>query len=502
MSGTSTLLVRFSGDLTTKARGTRLHFLRRLAHNLHEALSHQGVEFRLDRQWSRILIGTDDPRAAEIATRVFGVQSVSPTQAHPWNELGDLVSTGERLFADAVSGRRYAVRARRSGDRRRMPFTSVDLERLLGRALEPHGGGVDLETPEVTAHLEVHAERAYFFTEIVPGPGGLPLAVEGRALALVSGGFDSAAAAWQMMKRGVGCDALFFNLGGDAHRRGVLRVAKLLTEAWAHGDRPRLHEIDFRPIVEELQQRARPRFWQVLLKRQMLRAAERLARRLELPVLVTGDAVGQVSSQTLPNLAVITAACGLPVLRPLLGYNKEEIVALTRRIGTYDLSAEVDEFCAILPRKPATAARAEEIAAEEDKLDPALLERLASESRATDLATLDPARISEPEIEVEAVPDGARVIDLRSEQAYGAWHYPGAERLDYFQALQQLSRFERSASWIFYCEIGLKSADLAERLRERDIEAYNFRGGVRALMEHAREREPLLETALAPALRD
>jgi len=174
-------------------------------------------------------------------------------------------------------------------------------------------------------HVEVRDDRAFFYTEAVAGPGGLPLGAEGRALALVSGGFDSAVAAWRMMKRGLALDYAFFNLGGSQHQRDVLRVAKLL------------------------------------LKRLMLKASEQIAQELGVRALVTGEALGQVSSQTLQNLVVITEATELLVLRPLLGLDKEEIVAQARAIGTYEISASVQEYCALVPRKPATRAKLDRV---------------------------------------------------------------------------------------------------------------------------------------------
>ncbi|MGH9381920.1 MAG: tRNA uracil 4-sulfurtransferase ThiI [Thermoanaerobaculia bacterium] len=501
MPSADTVLVRFAGDLTTKSRGTRVHFLRRLHRNLREAYRREEIEAEVERQWGRVLVSSRDPRAAEVASRIFGVQSVSRAVRRPWSSLDDLVVAGVELFGDAVAGKRFAVRARRSGDRRDIPFQSIDVERALGTALLARAAGVDLDDPEVTAHLEIHRGDAYFFTSQIAGPGGLPLGVEGQALALISGGFDSAVAAWQMMKRGVAVDFLFFNLGGRAHEEGVQRITKLLAETWVYGHRPVLHAVDFRPVVEDLQAATRSRFWQVLLKRLMMRAASQVARELELPALVTGEAVGQVSSQTLQNLAVIDAAAALPVFRPLLTYNKDEIITLARRLGTFEISAGVEEFCAIVARRPATAARADEVEAEEAKLEPAALTAVIGARRAIDLRGFEPATARELEIAVDAIPDGARLVDLRSRTAYDAWHPEGAEWMDYFATLHRLETLAAQVPWVFYCEVGLKSADLAERLRARRVAAWNLAGGVRGLLRRAQAEEPLLAALAAPAVR-
>jgi tRNA uracil 4-sulfurtransferase len=493
-------LIRLSGEITTKGRGTRLHFQRRLQRNLEAALAATGLPYRVERGWSRFLVETPPAAALEVLPRVFGVHSLSAVERRRWEALEDLVTAGEELFRDAVRGRRFAVRTRRGGDKRFIPFRSGDLDRALGARLLPMAAGVDLGAPEVTVHIEVREEEAYFFTGQVAGPGGLPLGTEGRALALVSGGFDSAVAAWALLKRGVRLDYLFCNLGGDEHRRGVLGVMKLVAERWSYGYRPRLHAIDFQPAAAALRERCDPRYWQVLLKRLMLHAANRLARQLRVDALVTGDAVGQVSSQTLQNLKAISEVAQLPILRPLVGTNKEEIVAQARAIGTFELSASVAEYCALHPRRPATHARLEAVRREEALLDLAAIEAAVDARETIDLERLATADLVDAGLGIEEAPPGAAVYDLRSRPAYDAWHYPGALHLDYFEALRHLERFERGRTHVLYCEVGLKSAHLAERLRAAGLTAGHFHGGLRQVMRQATRTDPALAALLSPAL--
>jgi thiamine biosynthesis protein ThiI len=410
-------------------------------------------------------------------------------ERRPGQTLTKIVQAGEELFRSRVQGKRFAVRARRAAEQAKSPFTSQDIARALGARLLPHALQVDLDDPEVTVHVEVRDEHAYFFTERLGGPGGLPLGIEGRAVALISGGFDSAVAAWLMLKRGVALDYVFCNLGGRAHQQGVLRVLKVLADRWSYGDRPRLHAIDFQPLVQEMQSKTQSRYWQVLLKRLMYRAAERVARESNHLGIVTGEAIGQVSSQTLQNLSVISQVSGLPVLRPLLGFNKEEIIAYSRRIGTYEISAAVEEYCAIVPRHPATRASLHPVLAEEEKFDLALLEQAVAERRILELRSLDPEAWTAPEGEIEEIPKGATVIDLRSPSAYRVWHYPDAVHMDFFQALEDFSTLDRGRTYVLYCELGLKSADLAERMRQAGYRAFNFKGGMRSLMRYAVERD-------------
>lgn len=482
------VLLRLSGEIAVKARPTRARFERQLLHNVADALRSSGLAAPVTRTRNRILVASDDPGVPALLARVFGVQSLSVAVVQPAEKLEQVVAAGTALFRDAVSGRRFAVRARRVGDRSRIALQPRDIEVRLGAALLPYAAGVDLGNPEVTVPVELHEGQAYFCTETLRGPAGLPLGVESGAVALLSGGFDSPVAAWQMLRRGVRLDYLFCNLGGRSHQLGVLRVARVLADRWSYGARPHLHAVDFEAVAAEIRARTRTRYWQVILKRQMLRAAVMVARERGADALVTGEAVGQVSSQTLPNLATISEASPLPILRPLIGMNKEDIIREAEQIGTGPLSAVVDEYCAMVPTRPATVSRLEAVRAEEEKLDPALLERAVAERAVLDLRALPPEAEAIPELEIDEIPDDATVIDLRSKAAYAGWHWPGALRLDLDHALVAYRSFPRDRRYVLYCEFGLKSAHLAERMREAGFSAWNFRGGLKGLVAYARAR--------------
>ena len=473
-------LIRFSGEITTKSRQTRARFMQLLRRNIEDALSSEGIAYEFHWDWSRFYVDTPEPGAKDVLQRVFGIQSFSEIRSFPVSDLDRLVTTGKELFRDHVKDRTFAVRARR-GDRD-VPFGSQEIERELGAALLPYAQGVDLNNPDVTAYVEIRHGEIHFFTERHEGPGGLPIGAEGRAVALVSGGFDSAVAAWLMLKRGVVLDYVFCNLGGVAHLQGVLRVMKVIADRWSYGVSPKLFVVDFRPLVQDLQRTTKSRYWQVLLKRAMYRAAEHVAGRKPTGRgIVTGEALGQVSSQTLSNLDVISRAAELPVLRPLLGFDKEEIIARSRAIGTYELSAAIQEYCAIAPGNPVTRSRPARVEEIEADLDAELFRDVLADLETHGLRNLDPEDLRLPSVELDHVPDGARLIDVRAPQARRAWGHPDAEPWDFFQALDDFPNWERDPTYVCVCEIGLKSADLAERMREAGFDAYSLAGGVKTL---------------------
>ncbi len=478
------ILGRLAGEMAIKSRGTRASFQRRLVRNLRDALATTGAPGEVTDEWTRMVIRSGSAEATSLIGRVFGLSSYSPVDAVVPAELDAISSRGRELYEERVRGRRYAVRARRSG---RHAFRSRDVEVELGAALNEHAT-VDLDDPEVTIWVEVRDERAYLISRRIPAAGGLPVGVEGRAVALISGGYDSAVAAWLMLKRGVELDYVFCNLGGDAYERAVVQVSKVLADDWSYGYRPRLHVVPFDAVVDELRAHAKPRYWQVVLKRLMYRAASRVAERGDAAAIVTGEAIGQVSSQTLDNLRAIEPAASRPVFRPLLGFDKEEIIERARRVGTAALSEQVKEYCAIAPGRPVTAASIEAVDREEGRLDLAVVDRAVEAAKELDLRALTATDLVASYLFTRDVPGDAVVLDVRARDAWRGWHWPGAEQKDEWQVLRDMRRFEKDRTYVLYCAHGVQSAYLAERMQRAGFEAYSFRGGLRGVMRLAQER--------------
>jgi tRNA uracil 4-sulfurtransferase len=479
------ILIRFGGEVTIKARRTRTAFLRRLARNIGDALRSADIEYRLQPVWGRMFLRVSSPMALPVLSRVFGISSLSLVEREVRAELDTIVQAGAAQFTDTVAGRRFAVRARRTG---KHEFSSKDIETRLGTALAPSAAGVDLSRPEVTVHVEVRDETAYLFSERVEGAGGLPLGVEGDAVALLSGGYDSAVSAWLVMKRGVALDYVFCNLGGDAYERAVVHVGKAVADDWSYGSRPHLHVVDFTEVLQELKAKTRDSYWQIVLKRLMYRAACAVAAERQGEAIVTGEALGQVSSQTLSNLRAIESVASLPVLRPLIGFDKEEIIQRARDIGTAALSEQVREYCAIAPGHPVTAASIDKVDDEEEKMDLSVLDRAVAARKVLDLRALSPTDLAAPYLFVDTVPGTAVIIDCRTSRQYQAWHLKGARHMEEWELLRDFRRLDKGLTYVLYCSHGIQTAYLAERMQRHGYEAYSFRGGVRGVMKYAQDR--------------
>ncbi len=474
------MVARLSGDICTKGSQTRRTFHKKLKSNLKDALNRGRTPYTFKLAEGRFDIETTDPSLVEYAARVFGLASVTRGRQYSWETLDDIVRLGVLEYGEAVVGKKFAVRTRRSGDSRTVPFRSPDVDRALGAALYERSAGVDLSNPEFTARVDVRHDSVVFYDAEVKGPSGLPLGVEGRALGLISGGFDSSVAAHAMMSRGVELDFVFFNLGGSPHEQGVVDVMRVLTDRWCYGSRPVIHIVDFRPIVGELKTKTRGRFWQVLLKRLMLRAADQIAAEGDYLGLVTGDAIGQVSSQTLHNLHAVSAPIQSLILRPLVGMDKDDIVKQSRLVGTHDLSAQNAEYCALDADRCATRTTPAELDGVESMMDLTILDQLVAARRVERCDQIvDPVQV---DVRVMSMPEDALVLDLRETLAPDEWTWEGAVHFPYDRALETVGALPRGPRYVLFCDVGLKSAFLAEQMRAMGFaDASSFSGGLPAL---------------------
>lgn len=472
------LLALVAPDVVMKSRRTRQRFVARLEHNIRDALDRAGVAFALRDLGTRFFVQTPAvDAAASVLRHVFGLATICPVEAVCEPDPARIAELGGRIFAAQVAGKRFAVRAKRLAQH---PFQGRDVEVALGAALAAHGR-VDLSAPEVTVWVELTAEAAYLYSQRLAGAGGVPAGVQGRAVALISGGFDSPVAAWRMLRRGAELHFLHCSLGGRAHERILLQVVKLLFELWGHGTRPRLHLLDFRPLVAEVKRRVRKPYWQLVLKVLFYRAGAAIARFERADALITGEALGQVSSQTLANLATLDRFAEVPVLRPLLGFDKAEIVAEARAIGTAALSERMPELCSLTGSRPSVGARMCQLAAEVGKIDEALLCAAIDGRRTLDVATLAPEDLREPYLFVDHIDSNAVVIDCRSPHEFARWHVPEAINIPAGELLERWRDLDRLKRYILYCTFGTQAPLLAELMQQGGFEAYAFRGGVAAL---------------------
>jgi len=358
--------------------GNRRWFERRLTANVRRALEDLPVASIQRPAW-RVLISVREPVPFTAVARrlgtVFGLHSILPVV-----NLGfDLEEVKEEL-ARRLAGwphRRFALRCQRSD--KGYPLTSIEIEREVGGAVqEATGWTVDLSNPETTVHLLLDQNGFWLWLGSVPGPGGLPTGTGGRALCLLSGGIDSPVASYLMMKRGMRLDFVHFHSVPQTDPGSLQKVEELAEILGRYQGSCRVAMAPLLPIQKEIVEHCPESLRILLYRRFMLRLAERLAGRFGARALITGESLGQVASQTIDNLAAVEAVASRPVLRPLIGLDKQEIISLARRCGTYETSIlpHIDCCTYFVPDRPETRADAATLEEAESVLDvEALLDR-------------------------------------------------------------------------------------------------------------------------------
>jgi tRNA sulfurtransferase ThiI len=365
-------------ELALKGRN-RPWFLERLKRNLRMAMAGLDVErVRVLMGRLEIVLGPS-ARWEEVRDRLQTVCGIAHF-AQAGRASPDLAALGDAIVADLGdrSPRSFRVKARRSD--KRYPVASPEIERQLGARIKAaRGWAVDLGAPELTVHVDVLRDRGFYYFDRHRGVGGLPTGVSGRVACLLSGGIDSPIAAWRMVRRGCRVQMIHFHgapFQSSASQEKARELAQVLTR---YQLRSRLYLVPFGEVQRRVVLAVPAPIRVVIYRRLMLRVAERLASWEGSQALVSGDAVGQVASQTIENLVAIASATSMAVFRPLIGMDKEEVVAEARRVGTYDVSIRPDEDCCRLftPVHPLTRARPEEVDAAEASLPLADLIELA-----------------------------------------------------------------------------------------------------------------------------
>ena len=362
------------GEVALKGLNRRA-FEEKLLTNIRRRVQHYG-SFSVTSRQSTIYIepqseGCDMEAAYQTIRRVFGLAVVS--RAMPCEKTREaILETARCYLADEIAAARsFKVESKRSD--KTFPMSSIEISQWVGGELNerfPHLR-VDVHKPELTIHVEIRETAAYVHRTAEQGAGGLPIGMGGIAVSLLSGGIDSPVSSWMIAKRGVTLEMVHFfspPYTSPQAREKVLTLARELT-AWC--GRLRVHIVPFTEIQEEIRRKVPEEYFTIIMRRFMMRLAEQVARKTGASALVTGESLGQVASQTIEAIACSDDATTWPVLRPLIGSDKTDIVALSRRIGTFETSILPYEDCCTVftPRHPRTHPRVDDVRELEQALD-------------------------------------------------------------------------------------------------------------------------------------
>lgn len=468
------LLVRPAPEITIKSKPVRRHQMRHLRQNIRKLLKQVDDRIRVDGAWDRVEVlapadGPDTARVVEHLQRIPGISTIQEIAEFPLRDLDDIAEQALAAFDGRLEDKSFAVRVRRQGNH---DFRSIDVARNVGRVLLERTGAarVDLKQPEVPVRIEIQQDHYHIAHRRHRGLGGYPLGSVESVMTLISGGYDSSVAAYLMLRRGIRSHFLFFNLGGTAHETGVRQVVHYLWSRYGASHSAKFISVPFDGVVAEIMRSVNHRHWGVVLKREMLRAASEIAHRNNAAGLVTGDAVAQVSSQTMTNLNVVDRASDQVVLRPLIAMDKEEIIRLATAIGTEAFARNMPEYCGVISQKPVTRAKLPRIEADEALMDPQVLASAVEARSECPVDRLMETLVTPEEVELVSTPAlGDVIIDLRhpseGERAPLALAGNPVMKIPFYELSQELATLPADQQYLLYCDQGTMSQLHAGHLR-------------------------------------
>ena len=354
----------------------RYLFEEKLCDQIKLALKRCEGKFRVARTSGRVFVYCDEEydydEVVESLQLVFGIVGICPVRIMDVVPPAELKSAAAAFFSEEYKDRHLSFKIHTRRLVKNYPIDSMECNAELGEAIltaypETH---VDVHHPEVMLYVEIR-ERIYMYSHIIPGPGGLPIGSSGKAMLLLSGGIDSPVAGWMVAKRGMKLDATYFNAPPYTSERALQKVIDLASIVSRYTGPIYLHNINFTEIQLYIYEKCPHDELTIIMRRYMMRIAEMIAKRTACEALITGESIGQVASQTTRSLAVTNEVCTLPVFRPLIAFDKEDIITISKKIGTFDTSIlPYEDCCTIFVAKhPVTKPTAEVIRRHEQNLN-------------------------------------------------------------------------------------------------------------------------------------
>ncbi|MDN5316947.1 MAG: tRNA uracil 4-sulfurtransferase [Thermoanaerobacterium sp.] len=361
------ILIKY-GELALKG-DNRAFFENKLVKNIKEALKgYDGI--KVEKTHGRIYVECDGNvnEVIDKLKKVFGI--VGMTVAKKVDLDLDAIYNAAIELMRSYLGKSFKVETRRPN--KSFPYESMEISRMVGGKIlqNVEDVHVDVHNPDIVLNIEIR-EKAYLYSGITDGIGGMPLGTNGRAVVLLSGGIDSPVAAWMMMKRGVEIEAVYFHSPPYTQERAKDKVIDLCKKLSEYGQDIYLHVVNFTDFQLAIYDKCPPKMTTIIMRRMMMRVAENIANKYGAKALITGESLGQVASQTIESLYCTNAVTHMPVFRPLIGMDKSEIVEISQKIGTYDISIRPYEDCCTIfvPKHPIIKPALEEVIEGEKNID-------------------------------------------------------------------------------------------------------------------------------------
>ncbi|WP_044471079.1 tRNA uracil 4-sulfurtransferase ThiI [Mannheimia massilioguelmaensis] len=468
-------VIKLFPEIMIKSESVRKRFVKILTGNIRNVLNKYDDSVAVVRHWDYIEVRSKNEENREMLIdllgRIPGIHHFLEVEEKPFTTMHDIF---EQTLADVGSSlvnKTFCVRVRRKG---KHEFSSLDVERYVGGGLNQHieSAKVKLSHPDVTVRIDIENDHMMLVKARHDGIGGYPIGTQEDVLSLISGGFDSGVSSYMFIRRGSRVHYCFFNLGGAAHEIGVKQMAYHIWNRYSGSHKVRFIAINFEDVVGEILEKVDNGQMGVVLKRMMVRAASRVAERFGIQAIVTGEALGQVSSQTLTNLRLIDEAASALVLRPLITHDKETIIAMAKQIGTEDIAKSMPEFCGVISKNPTVKAIKEKIEKEEINFNFHVLDSAVDNAQYLDIRQI--AEQTEKEIvEIDTVSVltlNDIILDIRSPEEHDErpFSLEGYEvkHLPFYKLSSQFSTLPQDKTYALYCERGVMSKLQALYLKE------------------------------------
>lgn len=479
-------IIKLFPEIMIKSDSVRKRFIKILTGNIRNVLAKYDETVAVVRHWDYIEVRSKDHSKRELLLAYLqqtpGIHHILEVEDTPFSSLHDIFEQTLQATRSQLENRTFCVRVRRKG---KHEFSSLDVERYVGGGLNQQieSAKVKLSKPDVTVRIDIEDDHMMLIKHRHEGLGGYPIGTQEDVLSLISGGFDSGVSSYMLIRRGSRVHYCFFNLGGAAHEIGVKQMAYHIWQRYSSSHKVRFVAINFEPVVAEILEKVDNGQMGVVLKRMMVRAASKVAERFGIQAIATGEALGQVSSQTLTNLRLIDEASEALVLRPLITHDKEQIIELAKQIGTDDIAKSMPEFCGVISKNPTVKAIKAKIESEELNFDFAVLESAVSNAQYLDIRQIGEQTDQQvQEVETSAVVgENEVVIDVRSpdEAEDKPLQLAGktALQIPFYKLATAFADLDANKTYLLYCDRGVMSKLQALYLQQqgyRNVKVLRF----------------------------
>ncbi|MBN6709705.1 tRNA 4-thiouridine(8) synthase ThiI [Haemophilus haemoglobinophilus] len=459
-------IIKLFPEIMIKSESVRKRFVKILTGNIRNVLNKYDDTVAVVKHWDYIEVRSKNEEnhalLIELLSRIPGIHHFLEVEEKPFVTLHDIFEQTLNDVATQIENKTFCVRVKRKG---KHEFSSLDAERYIGGGLNQAvaSAKVQLSKPDVTVRIDIENDKMMLIKARHQGIGGYPIGTQEDVLSLISGGFDSGVSSYMLIRRGSRVHYCFFNLGGAAHEIGVKQMAYHIWNRFSGSHKVRFVAINFEQVVAEILEKVDNGQMGVVLKRMMVRAASKVAQRFGIQAIVTGEALGQVSSQTLTNLRLIDEAAESLVLRPLITHDKEQIITMAKEIGTDDIAKSMPEFCGVISKNPTVKAIKEKIEQEESHFDFAVLESAVQNAQYLDIRQI--AEQTKQEVfevdEVSVLSDKDVILDIRSPEETDDKPLEIEGRdvvlMPFYKLSSHFADLDQSKNYVLYCERGVMS---------------------------------------------